>query len=70
MSDGERIIAVINYLKLTKRQFAISIGYPTGDVIYNIEKGKSKLNRKLVDIAKGKGCFSFFLLYGPGIFRP
>jgi len=44
--DAKRLLKVINFLGISERQFALEIGFKTGDTVYNIKHGKHNLTRK------------------------
>lgn len=46
MTDPEIIIKVINFLGISKRRFALEIGFKTADTVYNIINKKHGITRK------------------------
>lgn len=47
MSDSERLKAVIDYLAMNPREFALSLGFARADSIYHILNGKNRISRNM-----------------------
>jgi len=54
VTDSERILAVINHSKMSRRALGISLGYTDGSFLFHVINGRNgistKLARKITDV--------------------